>query len=117
MAETQTTTSARKPAETRRFGSRPSLYRLVPDLAFEMFDNQAIIFLAGRDLLLTVNRAAAVILELVQNRFAEEHFTSTELAAQLEGQYHLSRAESLAEARKIIAFSIKHGIINRLSKV
>ena len=117
MAETQTSTSARNPAETRRYGSRPPLYRLVPDLAFEIFDDQAIIFLAGQDFLLTVNSAAALILELVQNTFAGEHFTSMELAAQLEGRYHLSQAESLAESRKIIAFSIKHGIISRLSKV
>lgn len=84
-------------------------YRLSPDLAVERFGEQALVLLADHDQILTVNRAAADILALLEQRSGV--FTVEELAALLTDHYEMTAQEAAERAARLIASWERYGIL------
>jgi PAS domain-containing protein len=84
-------------------------YRLSPDLAVESFGEQALVLLADRDRILTVNRAAADLLALLQQRL--DVFTCDSLAALLADHYEMTAQQAAERAARLIASWEEYGIL------
>lgn len=83
-----------------------------PDLALEHFGDRSIILLATQDRLLTVNRPAAVLLELIMDTFKGQGFSGEELSALLSQHYHdLTRGKAQTEVRRILTSWLEQGIL------
>jgi hypothetical protein len=90
--------------------AKPSLVRVSPDVALEHFGDKGVILLTSKDQFLTVNKAAASLLELIMTAFKERSFLDEDLSYLFLKHYQLTGAESRREARKIIALWLKRGI-------
>jgi len=82
-----------------------------PDLALEHFGDKSIILLAMQDRFLTVNKSAAVLLELIMTTFEGQSFSDEELSTLLTQHYHLTKAKAQEEVRRILTSWSEHGIL------
>jgi hypothetical protein len=87
------------------------VYCVSPDLALEHFGDKSIILLAMQDRLLTVNKAAAVLLELIMTTFEGQSFLDEELSTLLTQHYHLTKAKAQEEVRRILTSWSEQGIL------
>jgi hypothetical protein len=87
-----------------------SLYRLSPELAVERFGEEALILLETQDRFLTVNRAAADLVELIGSAFAARQFTADDLVALLVQNYQLGVAEAAQEAQSLLEAWLEQGL-------
>lgn len=90
--------------------THPALYSVVTDILVEDFDEKAIIFLASRDLLITVNRAAGRLLELILETFSARQFSLEELSHLLQEKYDMAAVDANKEAEGILSYSLRLGI-------
>jgi len=107
-----TTPLSRQPAEhpvdslqTRSF------CHLAPNLAFEYFGEHAIVFLPEHDRCITVNSAAAHLLESAGERFKGGGVSPSELAGLMSAQYHIPPDEAFSEACAAIDFYRRLGLV------
>ena len=71
-------------------GNQACIYCLSPDLVVEYFQDQSLLLLAMQDTILTVNRAAAELLELFQVTIEERYFSAEDLSALLTQHYDIN---------------------------
>jgi hypothetical protein len=101
-----------KPREiTPRTTRRGHRYRLAPDLAMERFGNKAVVLLAAKDTLITINRPAADLLELMAATFGETPFAARALAETITLHYRLTPKKAGPEARKLLDRWSGHGLL------
>jgi hypothetical protein len=91
---------------TRRFEFAAGLY-------LESFGEDCLLLVARRNLLLTINAAAADLFEGATQTFFRRSFTLTEGIHWLAGGYDLSAADSRTKARELLTFGLKHGLVCR----
>jgi len=77
----------------------------------EYFQDQALILLTLQDTILTVNRAAAELLELLQVTFEERYFSAEDLSALLTQHYDINRAAALIESREVLSSWLQNGVL------
>ena len=85
--------------------------RLAPDLVLECFGNQALILLAWQDRMLTVDRAAIDIVELVHTELEEACWTTKDFADLLARHYDLTGQEADLEAGSLVAAWLEQGML------
>ena len=90
---------------------QPALYRLSPDLVIEYFGEEAIILLTEQDILVTVNAAAAHLLELIRETFVERDFSLDELALFLRKRYDIMGTSACKEAQRLLSFALRQGMV------
>lgn len=90
-----------------------SVFRLSPKIYLERFDDGALLLVADRDRLLSVNLAAAELFDEVSRTFASKSFTLEQGCAWLASQYELRPGECLARARGLLAFGLRQGLVWR----
>jgi hypothetical protein len=86
-------------------------WHLPANRAIEYFGDKAIIFLAERDTLLTVNAGAAHLVEAIRETFAERNFSLREFTHLMESRYDIASAEALKEAREALSFFLRMSIL------
>ena len=86
-------------------------YRLAPTIAMERFGEEALVFLAESETFITVNEAAADVLGLMLDAFADRAFVGAELVALLLRHYDLEARAATGEAEEILACWTTAGII------
>ena len=86
-------------------------YRFSSPLYLEWFDDEALLLVADRDLLLTVNRAAGELFEALAEAFAGRPLTLADGIAWLGENYDLATAACRVEARALLAFALKHRLV------
>ena len=86
-------------------------YRFSPDLAIERFDEEAILFVAERDALITVNRGAADLFEAMAGAFYGRTFDRSEAAAWFESTFDLPPEDVPAKLLPMLAFAVRQGIL------
>jgi hypothetical protein len=70
--------------------------------------------IAGRDLLLTVNAAAADLFESMSREFHQRNFAGHDIATWLSNHYQLPPADCRVKSRELLAFGLKHHIVDRV---
>jgi len=88
-----------------------ALYRLSPELALERFGEEALILLETQDRFLTVNRAAADLVELIESAFAAQGFAVSDLGGLLAQNYELHTEEAAHEAQALVEAWLEQGLL------
>jgi hypothetical protein len=88
-------------------------YRFSPDLAIERFADEAILFVAARDELITINLAAADLFEAAVAAFADCSFGLSEAMVWFATTYDLAAGEVDLKLRPLLVFAVRHGIVVR----
>jgi hypothetical protein len=88
-------------------------YLLSPSVYLERFDAEALLLVADWNRLLTINPGAADLFELSSAEFRARDFTSADLTAWLCRHYDLPVAECRSKSRELLAFALKHHIVER----
>lgn len=88
-------------------------YRLSPHVYVETFTDEAVLFIAGRAKLITVNRAAAELYQLFHDSCCDRAFSRDECRRFLTENYDLATTEAEAEADRLLGFALKQRIICR----
>ena len=100
-------------AKSPRGGGAPVGYAFATGVYLERFDDEALLLVADRDRLLTVNAAAADLFALAIQAFGSRPFSPGEAGDWLAGQYALAARDCRAKARELLAFGLRHGLIRR----
>jgi len=88
-------------------------YRLSPDVYLERFDEDAILFVADRARMVTVNRAAAELYEAACTALSDRPFTPAEGAELLLRSYDLAAEDALRQVQAMLAFGLRQRIVER----
>ena len=86
-------------------------YRLSPNVHVELFDEEAIFFVADRDVMVTVNQAAAELYEAAQHSLKHQPFTRSECRDFLLENYDLSAEEAEEEALSLLSFGLRNRVV------
>ena len=86
-------------------------YSFSPGLAIERFDDEAILFVADRDALITVNRGGADLFEVAYNAFVDRSFGREDAVAWFEDTFDLPAEEVTPKLVPLLAFAVRHGIV------
>jgi hypothetical protein len=90
-------------------------YRFSPDLGIERFADEAILFVAERDALITINQAAADLFAEAWAAFADRSFNFKAAVAWFACTYDLTLEDVNLKIRPLLAFAVRSGIIVRQS--
>ena len=90
-------------------------YRFSPDLGIERFADEAILFVAGRDALITINQAAADLFAEAWTAFADRSFNLKAAVVWFACTYDLTLEDVNSKLRPLLAFAVRYGIIVRQS--
>lgn len=88
-------------------------YRFSLDLAIERFADEAILFVAARDELITINQAAADLFEAAVAAFAGRSFGLSEAMVWFASTYDMAAGEVDLKLRPLLVFAVRHGIVVR----
>jgi len=88
-------------------------YRFSPHVYVEYFDDDAILLLADRDVMVTVNRAAAELYELFRKQTGDRLFTRNDCAAFLEKSYDLPERKVPSQVRSLLSFGLKQQLFQK----
>ena len=86
-------------------------YRLSPNVHIELFDKEAILFVADRDLMVTVNQAGAELFEVAKGALKDLPFTRYECRDFLLENYDLTAEEAEEEAVSLLSFGLRNRIV------
>ena len=89
------------------------LFRLSPRAYLERFEAEALLLVADRNRLLTVNVAAAELLTEASRTFGVSPFTVQQGGDWLAGVYQLDARDCRAKVRELLAFALRQGLVCR----
>ena len=92
-------------------------YRLSPHMFLEVFDQDAVLLLADRDVMVTINHAAAELFAQVRLNFAGKLFSRLDFLNLLLLVYEIDRPEAEHQVRSLLGFAIRHGLVMQRSAV
>ena len=86
-------------------------YRLSPNVHIELFEEEAILFVADEDVMVTVNEAGAELFEAAHGALKNLPFTRSECRDFLLDNYDLSMEEAEHEAVSLLSFGLRNRIV------
>ena len=86
-------------------------YRLSQDVHVEMFDDEAILFVAERNVMLTVNPAAAELFAAAHSVLADRPFTRSECTDFLLDSYEISPEQAERQTLSLLSFGLRNRIV------
>ena len=86
-------------------------YQLSPHVFIEKFDEDAIMLVADRDVMVTVNYAAAQIFKQALETVASETFSRSDCVNHLLQFYDLTGSEAAAQMRSLLGFALRHRMV------
>jgi hypothetical protein len=86
-------------------------YHLATGLYLERFDDAALVLVCERNLLLTVDAAAAELFTEVSRSFGSCSFTLEQGIDWLAGGYDLDAQQCRIKARELLAFALRNGLV------
>lgn len=89
-------------------------YQLSPHVFIEFFDEDAVMLVADRDVMVTVNHAAATLFEQASVQSEERPFTRTDCLNFLLHNFELNRTDAERQIRSILGFALRHGLVVKL---
>lgn len=88
-------------------------YRISPHVYLETFDDLAVLLVADRDVVITVNLAAARLFAEANAAVEESPFSRSDCTDFLLAHFDMDRAEAVAQARVLLAYGLRHGLLLR----
>ncbi|PLX72411.1 MAG: hypothetical protein C0614_13855, partial [Desulfuromonas sp.] len=86
-------------------------YRLSQDVYVEMFADEAILFVANLDVMLTVNAAAAELFEAARSVLADRPFTRGECTSFLLDTYDMTPDQAERQTLSLLSFGLRNHIV------
>lgn len=86
-------------------------YQLSPHVFIEFFDEDAIMLVADRDVIITVNQMAAQIFQHAREMVGNETFNRSACVDFLLENYQLSGQEAAGQMRSMLGFGLRQGLI------
>lgn len=86
-------------------------YQLSPHVLIEFFDEDAVMLVADRDVIITVNQMAAQIFQHARERVGNETFNRTACVDFLLENYQLSGQDAAGQMRSLLGFGLRQGLI------
>jgi len=91
-------------------------YQLLPDVHIERFDDQAVLFIAKADRLITVNAASADLYTKILTKFGRKPFDIDEVVAFVCFSFQISVVDALAQVRRLLSFGLRQGLVCKASE-
>jgi hypothetical protein len=94
---------------------RPTVnrYHISPHVFIEFFDEDAVLLVADRDLMVTVNHAAAMLYEQASLQSAGRSFNRSDWVNFLLRNFQLNQANAERQVRSILGFALRHGLVEK----
>ena len=86
-------------------------YQLSPHIYLESFDEDAVLLVADRDVMVTVNHAAAQLFSQAQMTVGGSEFSRTDCVHFLLDNYELSNPDAEKKMRSLLGFGLKQHLI------
>ena len=86
-------------------------YQISPHVYLESFDKDAVLLVADRDMMVTVNHAAAQLFKQAQELFGNSMFSRSDCVTFLLDHYELTRLDAEQQMSSLLGFSLKQGVI------
>lgn len=86
-------------------------YQLSPHVVIEFFDADAVMLVADRDVIVTVNQMAAQIFQRAREMLGYETFSRSACVDFLLENYQLSGQEAAGQMRSLLGFGLKQGLV------
>jgi hypothetical protein len=86
-------------------------YQLSPHVFIEFFDEDAVMLVADRDVIITVNQMAAQIFQHAREMVGNETFNRSACVDFLLENYQLSGQEAAGQMRSMLGFGLRQGLI------
>ena len=86
-------------------------YQLSPHVLIEFFDEDAVILVADRDVIMTVNQMAVQIFQHARQVVGNETFNRTACVDFLLENYQLADHDAAGQMRSLLGFGLRQGLI------
>ena len=86
-------------------------YQLSPHVFIEFFDEDAVMLVADRDVMVTVNQMAAQIFQHAREMVGNETFNRSACVDFLLENYQLSGQEAAGQMRSMLGFGLRQGLV------
>lgn len=86
-------------------------YQLSPHVYLEAFDEDAVLLVADRAVMITVDRFAASLFDQARDSVGNRPFGRADCIAFLIVHYALSPREAEGQMRALLGFSLRHGLV------
>ena len=86
-------------------------YQLSPNVYLEAFKKEAVLLVADRDVMITVNHAAAQLFECARESIGANEFGRSDCVRFLSENYDVSVCEAEAQMRSILAFGLRQHMV------
>jgi hypothetical protein len=86
-------------------------YQISPHIFLESFGEDAVLLVADRDVMVTVNHAAAQLFTLAQATAGRRVFSRSDCVYFLLDNYALSRLDAEKKMRSILGFGLKRHLV------
>ena len=86
-------------------------YQLSPHVFIEFFDEDAVILVADRDVIMTVNQMAAQIFQHARQVVGSETFNRSACVDFLLENYQLTGQEAAGQMRSMLGFGLRQGLV------
>lgn len=90
------------------------LYQISPHIYVESFDEDAVLLVADRDVMVTVNRAAAELFEKAKATMENSFFSRSDCVNFLLDQYDLTILDAEKQMRSILGFGLKQYLVIKM---
>lgn len=87
------------------------LYQISPHVYMESFDEDAVLLVADKDVMVTVNRAAAELFEKAKASIENSFFSRSDCVKFLLDQYDLTNLEAEMQMRSILGFGLRQSLV------
>lgn len=91
-------------------------FQLLPDIHIERFDDQAVLFVAKQDRLITVNAASAELYAEILAKFGQKPFAIDEIVTFICLSFQISSNDALAQVRRLLSFGLRQGLVCKASE-
>lgn len=88
-------------------------YRISPHVYLETFDAHAVLLVADRDVVITVNLAAARLFTEGSAAVDGGPFSRSDFTDFLLAHFDMGRAAAVTQARALLAYGLRHGLLLR----
>ena len=86
-------------------------YQLSPNVYLEIFKQDAVLLLAARDVMVTVNHAAAQLYECARESVGDSDFSRVDCVRFLLENYDMSERDAEVQMRSILGFGLKQRLV------
>ena len=91
-------------------------YVFADGLCLERFDGEALLLVAARHRLLTINAAAADLFDLAVQCFGSRPFSLQQGCDWLAGEYALDAQACRVKVRELLTFGLRYGLLRQSDK-